>query len=59
MFAQSGQGINRQIRLCGVKKMKNKTYRFAVAAALLLALALVFAAPVGAEATSLPDAVTC
>lgn len=31
--------------------MKNKTYRFAVAAALLLALALVFAAPVGAEET--------
>ena len=31
--------------------MKNKTYRFAVAAALLLALALVFAAPVGAEGT--------
>ena len=36
--------------------MKNKTYRFAVAAALLLAFCLVFAAPVGG-ATSMPDVV--
>ena len=38
--------------------MKNKTYRFAVVAALLLALALVFAAPVGAAGDSANGVVT-
>ena len=39
--------IGSQICLCGVKKMKNKTYRLATALDVLLAL-LVFVAPVGA-----------